>query len=63
MELKANSTRNEKIAILEFIYDMCEWLNLPFKTSKKQLNELCPVSPEINSFIIENYSMMGATGR
>ncbi|XP_044011698.1 DNA-directed RNA polymerase I subunit rpa49 [Aphidius gifuensis] len=63
MKLPADSKRNEKIAILEFIYSTCQWLCLPIKTPKKLLDELCPTSPEIRSFIIKNYSVMSANGR
>ncbi|XP_015122477.1 uncharacterized protein LOC107044916 [Diachasma alloeum] len=53
----------KKIAILEFIYSVATWLNMPMKDAKKKSKDICPVSPEVSQYILETYSVNSTSGR
>ncbi|XP_063973151.1 uncharacterized protein LOC135160492 [Diachasmimorpha longicaudata] len=54
---------DKKIAVLEFIYSVATWLNMPARNMKKKTKDICSVSPEASQYILETYSVTGASER
>ncbi|XP_043788236.1 uncharacterized protein LOC122712538 isoform X1 [Apis laboriosa] len=61
--LKSDSDNLKKIALLIYIQAIATWLNMPIKDAKKRGIKVCLVSEEINSYIINTYSVQSNHGR
>ena len=55
--------KTEKIAMLEYIESVRTWLGMPIRDIKKRELVVCYYSEQVNSHVIDSYSMMGAHGR
>lgn len=53
----------KKAAILLYIQAVCDWLHMPIKDAKKRGIEICAASAEVNTYIIDTYSIQSAHGR
>ncbi|XP_006572264.1 uncharacterized protein LOC551240 isoform X2 [Apis mellifera] len=61
--LKSDSDNLKKTALLIYIQAIATWLNMPIKDAKKRGIKVCLVSEEINSYIINTYSVQSNHGR
>ncbi|PBC25428.1 uncharacterized protein LOC107993276 isoform X1 [Apis cerana] len=61
--LKSDSDNFKKTALLIYIQAIATWLNMPIKDAKKRGIKVCLVSEEINSYIINTYSVQSNHGR
>ncbi|KAK2586264.1 hypothetical protein KPH14_001520 [Odynerus spinipes] len=61
--LKSDPEHVLKIALLTYIETVGKWINTPIKDVRKRGIEICPYSHEINTHIIDTYSLPSATGR
>ncbi|XP_046820794.1 uncharacterized protein LOC124425058 [Vespa crabro] len=61
--LKSDPDNIKKVALLLYIETVSKWLNIPIKDAKKRGINICPYSEEVNSHIIETYSIQSYSGR
>ncbi|XP_066581173.1 uncharacterized protein Polr1E [Prorops nasuta] len=61
--LKSDPDKIRKTAMLLYIDYTVNWLNVLIKDAKKRYVEVCPESTEINTHIIDSYSIMSISGR
>lgn len=61
--MKSDSDNFKKTALLIYIQAIATWLNMPIKDAKKRGIKVCLVSEEINSYIINTYSVQSNHGR
>lgn len=61
--MQSDPDKVKKVAILLYIEGVCSWLNMPIKNAKKRGIEVCSESAEVNSHIIETYSVTSPHGR
>lgn len=61
--LKSDPDNIKKVALLLYIEAVAKWLNMPIKDAKKRGINICPYSEEVNSYIIETYSIQSYSGR
>lgn len=61
--LRTDPDNVKKAALLLYIQAVATWLNMPMKDAKKRGIEVCKISQEVNSHIIDMYSVQSATGR
>ncbi|XP_003698360.1 uncharacterized protein LOC100870363 isoform X1 [Apis florea] len=61
--LKSDSDNLQKTTLLIYIQAIATWLNMPIKDAKKRGIKVCLVSEEINSYIIDTYSVQSNHGR
>ena len=61
--LKSDPNNIKKTALLVYIQAVAIWLNMPIKDAKKRGIEVCLASQEINSHIIDTYSVQSNHGR
>ncbi|XP_043276113.1 DNA-directed RNA polymerase I subunit RPA49-like [Venturia canescens] len=61
--IQSESKKNKKIAMLEYIQTVETWFEVPFRDVKKRGLQIYPHSEQLNNYIIETYSMVGANGR
>lgn len=53
----------KKTALLIYIQAVVTWLNMPMKDAKKRGVQVCPDSEEVNSYIMDTYSIESTHGR
>ncbi|XP_076247779.1 DNA-directed RNA polymerase I subunit RPA49 [Calliopsis andreniformis] len=61
--LKSDPDNVKKTALLLYIEGVVTWLNMPMKDAKKRGIEVCSISQEVNSHIINTYSVQSTHGR
>lgn len=61
--LKSDPNSIDKIALLIYIQAVATWLSMPIKDAKKRGIGVCLASQEINSYIIDTYSVQSNHGR
>ncbi|KAK1128821.1 hypothetical protein K0M31_019965 [Melipona bicolor] len=61
--VKSDPNHIRKIALLIYIQAVAIWLNMPIKDAKKRGIGVCLASQEINSHIIDTYSVQSNHGR
>ncbi|KAL2720866.1 DNA-directed RNA polymerase I subunit RPA49-like [Vespula squamosa] len=61
--LKSDPDNIKKVTLLLYIEAVAKWLNMPIKDAKKRGINICPYSEEVNSHIIETYSIQSYSGR
>ncbi|KAI4500073.1 hypothetical protein M0802_004943 [Mischocyttarus mexicanus] len=61
--LKSDPDYIRKVSILLYMDAVSNWLNIPIKETKKRNLCICPQSKEINSHIINTYSLQANNGR
>ncbi|XP_015176579.1 PREDICTED: DNA-directed RNA polymerase I subunit RPA49-like isoform X2 [Polistes dominula] len=61
--LKSDPDYIKKVSILLYMDAVSKWLNIPIKDVKKRGASICPESEEINSHIIDTYSIQSNGGR
>ncbi|XP_015432750.1 PREDICTED: DNA-directed RNA polymerase I subunit RPA49-like [Dufourea novaeangliae] len=61
--IKTDPDNVKKTALLHYMQAVATWLNMPIKDAKKRGIEVCPTSQEVNSYIIETYSVQSSHGR
>lgn len=62
-QIQCDPNNISKAAILLYIQAVCDWLQMPIKDAKKRGIQICPASAEINTYIIDTYSVQSAHGR
>ncbi|XP_003399797.1 uncharacterized protein LOC100645462 [Bombus terrestris] len=61
--VKSDPDSLKKAALLIYVQSVAAWLNMPIKDAKKRGIEVCSASQEINSHIIDTYSVQSKHGR
>ncbi|XP_076663204.1 uncharacterized protein LOC143366219 [Andrena cerasifolii] len=61
--VKSDPDSVKKMALLLYIQAVVTWLNMPIKDAKKRGIEVCPFSHEVNSYIMDTYSVQSSHGR
>ncbi|XP_043521671.1 uncharacterized protein LOC122534771 [Frieseomelitta varia] len=61
--LKSDPNSIDKTALLIYIQAVATWLSMPIKDAKKRGIGVCLASQEINSYIIDTYSVQSNHGR
>ena len=61
--LKSDPDSVKKMALLLYIQAVVTWLNMPIKDAKKRGIQVCPFSHEVNSYIMDTYSVQSNHGR
>nr|XP_033332439.1 DNA-directed RNA polymerase I subunit rpa49-like isoform X1 [Megalopta genalis] len=61
--LHTDPDKTKKTALLLYIQAVASWLNMPMKDGKKRGIEVCEASQEVNSHILDTYSVQSTTGR
>lgn len=62
-QLKSDPDNVKKTALLLYIQAVMTWLNLPLKDTKKRGIVVCPSSSDINTHILDTYSIKSNNGR
>lgn len=61
--LQSDPDSVKKTALLIYIQSVITWLNMPMKDARKRVIEVCTISHEVNSHIVDTYSVQSTTGR
>ncbi|XP_076643300.1 DNA-directed RNA polymerase I subunit RPA49 [Halictus rubicundus] len=61
--LRTDPDNVKKAALLIYMQAVATWLNMPMKDAKRRGIEVCQTSEEVNSHIINTYSVQSSTGR
>lgn len=61
--LKSDPDNIKKVALLIYIRAVVTWLNMPIKEAKKRHVDVCSSSEQVNTHVMDTYSIQSNTGR